>query len=167
MNHTSKPDKRLLFSSPAHFLALGFGSGLVPKAPGTAGTVAAIPVYLLMAIYLKPAVYLLATVGLIVLGFWICDQTNKALGSHDHGAIVWDEITGFLLTMFMAPVAWWSILAGFVLFRLFDIVKPFPISWFDRHLKGGFGVMVDDVLAGIYAWFCLQAGLFFLSDLIK
>ena len=167
MSKTIKPDLQLLFSHPAHFLALGFGAGLAPKAPGTFGTLVAIPIFILMSLFLGHAAYLALTVALVVLGIWVCDITDKTLGTNDHGAIVWDEITGFLLTMFMAPVTWWSVLAGFLLFRFFDIVKPFPISWFDKHLKGGVGTMLDDVLAGIYAWFCLQAGMFFLSDLIR
>lgn len=166
MNKTIKPDLQLLLSHPAHFLALGFGTGLAPKAPGTFGTLAAIPLYILMSLFLNHVAYLAVTAVLLVLGIWVCGITDKALGSSDHGAIVWDEITGFLLTMFMAPLAWWSVVAGFLLFRFFDILKPFPISWFDKHVKGGTGTMLDDVLAGIYAWFCLQAGIFFLSDLI-
>jgi len=167
LSKTVKPDLQLLFSHPAHFLAFGFGAGLAPKAPGTFGTLIAIPIFILMGIFLDHVAYLALTVALVVLGIWVCDITDKTLGTNDHGAIVWDEITGYLLTMFMAPVNWWAILAGFLLFRLFDIVKPFPISWFDKHLKGGFGTMFDDVLAGVYAWFCLQAGMFFLSDLIR
>ena len=167
MSKTIKPDLKLLFSHPAHFLAFGFGAGLAPKAPGTFGTLIAIPIFILMGLFLGHTAYIILTVALIVLGIWICGVTDKTLGTSDHGAIVWDEITGYLLTMFMAPVTWWSILGGFLLFRLFDIVKPFPISWFDEHLKGGVGTMLDDVLAGIYAWFCLQAGIFFLSDLIR
>jgi len=167
LSKTIKPDIQLLFSHPAHFLAFGFGAGLAPKAPGTFGTLVAIPIYILMSLFLGPAAYLALTLVLIVLGIWVCDVTDKALGTNDHGAIVWDEITGFLLTMFLAPLTWWSVLAGFLLFRVFDILKPFPISWFDKNLKGGFGTMLDDVLAGIYAWFCLQAGIFFLSDLFR
>ena len=167
MNKTVRPDFHLLFSHPAHFLAFGFGSGLAPRAPGTVGTLAAIPIYIPMSLYLGHTGYLAVTIILAVLGIWICGIADRALGTSDHGAIVWDEITGFLITMFMAPLAWWSVLAGFVLFRFFDILKPFPISWFDKNLKGGAGTMLDDVLAGTYAWFCLQAGIFFLSDLIR
>lgn len=166
MNKVIRPDLRLLLSHPAHFLALGFGAGLAPRAPGTFGTLAAIPIFILMHLYLDHTAYLVLTIVLAILGIWVCAVTDRALGTSDHGAIVWDEIIGFLLTMFLAPLAWWSVLAGFLLFRFFDILKPFPISWFDEHVKGGVGTMLDDVLAGIYAWFCLQAGLFFLSDLI-
>ena len=166
LNKTVKPDVRMLFSHPAHFLAFGFGAGLAPRAPGTIGTLAAIPVYILMSLFLGHTGYAALTFVLAVLGIWICGVADRALGTSDHGAIVWDEITGFLITMFMAPLTWWAVLAGFLLFRFFDILKPFPISWFDKHLKGGVGTMLDDVLAGIYSWFCLQAGIFFLSDLI-
>ena len=121
------------------------------------GTLVALPIYFLMAQYLDSLSYALATLAIITLGFWICGITERALGSHDHGSIVWDEIAGFLVTMFLAPVTWWSIIAGFVLFRAFDIAKPFPISWFDKELKGGFGTVMDDVVAGVFAWLCLQA----------
>lgn len=148
------PAKLLLH--PAHFLSLGFGSGLLPKAPGTFGTLAAIPLYLLMSYYLTNVLYAIVTVAMLVIGIWICDITERAIGTHDHGSIVWDEVVGFLITMLFAPVSWWTVLAGFVLFRLFDILKPFPISWLDRHMQGGLGTMMDDVAAGIMAWASLQ-----------
>jgi phosphatidylglycerophosphatase A len=136
--------------NPLHFLSLGFGSGLMPIAPGTFGTLAAIPVYLLVSqLTLLP--YLLITVFTFILGVYLCGYTSKALGVHDHSGIVWDEIVGFLITMIAVPVDAWLVLAGFVLFRFFDIVKPWPIRWVDAHLKGGFGIMFDDVLAGIFA----------------
>lgn len=157
---TRPPDLKFLFSHPAHFLSLGFGAGLSPKAPGTIGTLVAVPVYLVMARYLDHVTYAMVVLGIIALGFWICGITERALGSHDHGSIVWDEIAGFLVTMYLAPVTVWSIFAGFVLFRIFDIAKPFPVSWLDRELEGGFGTVMDDVVAGIFAWICLQAILF-------
>jgi phosphatidylglycerophosphatase A len=90
------------------------------------------------------------------LGVYWCDRSSKALGVHDHGGIVWDEFVGYWITMFMAPKGILWMLVGFVLFRLFDIVKPWPIRWLDRHVEGGFGIMLDDVLAGVFACVVLQ-----------
>jgi len=160
MNNGVKPDWKFLLAHPAHFLALGFGSGLSPKAPGTAGTVAAIPVYLLIVALGNDYLYAVITLLVIGTGFWICGFTERKLGAHDHASIVWDEIAGFLITMFLAPITWWSVLAGFLFFRVFDILKPYPVSWFDAHLQGGFGTMIDDVMAGVYAWFAMQIFLF-------
>jgi len=146
-----KPDLK----NPIHFLAFGFGSGLSPKAPGTAGTLAAIPVYLLF-IQFELAVYLLLTALVCITGIYICGKTSEDLGVHDHGGIVWDEIAGYLVTMIMVPVNWQTLVAGFILFRLFDIVKPWPISWLDKKVSGGLGIMVDDLLAGFFALLVLQ-----------
>lgn len=150
-----------LLLHPLDFLALGFGSGLVPRAPGTAGTVAAIPVYLL-ASSLKLPVYLLLVALMFLAGIAICAHTARRLGVHDHPGIVWDEIVGYLVTMAMAPAGWLWIVIGFVLFRLFDIVKPWPIRWLDKHVHGGFGIMLDDLLAGLFAAALLQGMVFFL-----
>ncbi len=149
-----KPSSKVL-RSPIHFLAFGLGSGLAPKAPGTFGTLAAVPLYILLQ-QLPLAGYVLALIVLFGIGIWICDKTAKDLGVHDHGGIVWDEFVGFWITMFVAPPEWWWIGVGFVLFRFFDIVKPFPISWLDKHVKGGLGIMLDDAVAGTFAWLCLQ-----------
>ncbi len=140
---------------PVHFLALGFGTGCVPKMPGTIGTLVGILFYLPMMALTWP-VYIAVTVVLFLLGICLCDVTARHLGVHDHGGIVWDEIVGFLITMTMAPPDWRFILLGFVLFRLFDICKPWPIGWLDRRVSGGFGIMLDDLLAGIYALIILQ-----------
>ena len=140
--------------NPVHFLAFGLGSGLAPKAPGTFGTLAAIPIYMLLN-QLPLAGYALALILAFALGIWICEKTARDLGVHDHGGIVWDEFVGFWITMFVAPPQWWWIVAGFLLFRFFDIAKPFPISWLDRHVKGGLGIMLDDAVAGTFAWLCL------------
>jgi len=142
-------------ANPIQFLALGFGSGLAPKAPGTFGTLAAIPVYLLLAT-LTPSFYALAVLVMTIAGFYICGKAADDLGVHDHPAIVWDEFVGFFITMFMIPISWQSILVGFLLFRLFDIVKPWPISFVDKKVSGGFGIMIDDVLAGIFALIIMQ-----------
>ncbi|MEZ5452799.1 MAG: phosphatidylglycerophosphatase A [Thiothrix sp.] len=144
-----------VFSSPVHFLAFGFGSGLSPVAPGTAGTLAAIPLYLLLAQWPLWG-YVLATLVISVAGIWICGESSRLLGVHDYSGIVWDEFAGFLLTMLAAPVGWGWIVAGFCLFRLFDVWKPWPVRVADRNIHGGLGIMLDDILAGIYAFLCLQ-----------
>lgn len=144
-----------LIRSPSAFCALGFGSGLSPIMPGTCGTLAALPLYFVIAqlpIYAYGVVLLLA----FIVGVYICDKTAKELGVHDHGGIVWDEFVGLWLTLLAAPAGWAWVLAGFVLFRVFDMVKPWPISWADRKLSGGLGIMFDDILAGLAAWVCLQ-----------
>lgn len=144
-----------VWRNPVHFLAFGLGSGAAPRAPGTFGTLAALALYLLLPA-MTPVVYLLFLLAGFVLGVWLCGKTAQDIGVHDHGGIVWDEFIGFWLTMFLAPPGLVWLLCGFVLFRLFDIVKPWPIRWFDRHVHGGFGIMIDDVLAGVMAWICLQ-----------
>ena len=144
-----------LLLNPIHLLSLGFGSGLSPWAPGTFGTLIGIPVYLLMT-QLKPVPYLLVTLFLLYIGIHLCQATARRLGVHDHPAIVWDEIVGFLLTMVAVPIGWVWIGLGFILFRLFDIWKPWPIGYFDRHVSGGLGIMLDDLLAAVYASIVLQ-----------
>ncbi|WP_448563860.1 phosphatidylglycerophosphatase A family protein [Thalassotalea ganghwensis] len=137
--------------SPVQFFALGFGSGLVPKAPGTMGTLVAIPLFMLLG-KLPIIVYLGIVLILALIGVYLCGQAAKQLGVHDHPAIVWDEIVGYLITMCAMPMTWQSILLGFVLFRFFDIVKPWPISYLDKHCHGGLGIMLDDIVAGLMAW---------------
>jgi phosphatidylglycerophosphatase A len=144
-----------LLLNPIDLLALGFGSGLVPVGPGTAGTVVAIPVYLLLQ-PLDLVVYLAIVVLAFIAGIGICAHTARRLGQHDHSAIVWDEIVGYLVTMTAAPGGWEWVVGGFMLFRIFDIAKPWPISWLDRHVHGGLGVMLDDLLAGVFAAAVLQ-----------
>ena len=141
---------QFLFAHPAHVFALGFGSGLSPKAPGIAGTIASIPIWLWLAeqSLLFQSVFLAAT---FCIGIYFCDKTGKDLGLQDHGAIVWDEFVGFWLTMMFAPAGFLWLLVGFFLFRLFDIWKPWPINYLDKHVHGGLGVMLDDVLAGVFA----------------
>ncbi|MEZ5543179.1 MAG: phosphatidylglycerophosphatase A [Pseudomonadota bacterium] len=144
-----------LLRHPLDLLALGFGSGLLPKAPGTAGTAVGIPCYLLLQ-PLAPAWYLVVTAALFALGVAACAHAARGLGVHDHPAIVWDEIVGYLVTMTLAPAGWQWIAVGFVLFRLFDILKPWPIRWFDRRVHGGLGIMLDDLVAGLCAAGVLQ-----------
>ena len=124
-------------------------------APGTFGTLAAIPLYLLMAT-LPWTVYLLLTVMAFFLGIYICHRASQNLGVHDHGGIVCDEFVGLWITLFLVPNEWHWLLTGFLLFRFFDIVKPFPIKWLDKKVKGGFGIMIDDVIAGLFAWIILM-----------
>ncbi|ASK70090.1 phosphatidylglycerophosphatase A [Shewanella bicestrii] len=146
---------RLSLKNPVHFLALGFGSGLAAKAPGTFGTLAAVPLYLLLA-QLPLSWYLVVTLVCVLAGIYICDKAAKDMGVHDHGAIVWDEVAGLLITMIAAPAGVLWLVVGFVLFRLFDIIKPWPIRWLDAKVEGGFGIMIDDVLAGIFALIGVQ-----------
>ncbi len=153
---------KLSLSNPIHFLALGFGSGLAAKAPGTFGTLAAIPLYLLM-MGLPLTWYLGLTLLSVIAGIYICDKASKDMGVHDHGAIVWDEVAGLLITLIAAPAGWGWLLVGFVLFRIFDILKPWPIKWLDAKVHGGFGIMIDDVLAGIFALISLQALAYYFS----
>jgi phosphatidylglycerophosphatase A len=144
-------DRRALLSTPAGWLACGFGSGLVPRAQGTAGSLAALLPWLLLR-----QLPLWAYLAVIVLGFVIgvaaCNVAGKAIGVADHRSVVWDEFIGQWLALIPALVApWWAVVTGFVLFRLFDVWKPWPIGWLDRRMKGGLGVMVDDVVAGAFA----------------
>jgi phosphatidylglycerophosphatase A len=146
----SKITPSQVFSDPYCFLAFGFGAGLAPVAPGTFGTLAAIPLYCLLA-NLSVPLYLAVTITLALAGIYICQRSQEILKIGDHPGIVWDEMVGFLITMTAVSPHWTSILLGFMAFRIFDILKPWPIARFDRTLHGGFGVMLDDVLAGLYA----------------
>ena len=142
-------------ADPVHLLAAGFGSGLSPKAPGTAGTLAAVPLYLLMAPLPLP-LYLGLCAALFGLGVWVCGRAARDMGVHDHPGIVLDEMIGYLVTMTAAPpgVVW--MVAGFVLFRCFDILKPWPVGALDRRVEGGLGIMLDDLVAGFMALGLLQ-----------
>jgi phosphatidylglycerophosphatase A len=140
---------------PHHWLAFGFGAGLSPWAPGTMGTLVAVPLYLALAPLPVP-VYLGVVLLLSLVGIWVCGRTARDLGTDDPSVIVWDEIAGFLLTMTAAPPGWEWILAGFLLFRAFDILKPWPVRELDRRVHGGLGVMLDDLAAGVMALACLQ-----------
>ncbi|MDP5053489.1 MAG: phosphatidylglycerophosphatase A [Congregibacter sp.] len=145
-------------TDPIQLLAFGFGSGLSPKAPGTVGTVAALPLYGLFAsqpLWIYSSIVVLA--GL--LGIWVCDRASKALGVHDHPGIVWDEFVGLWIALWAVPVEPLWILAGFLVFRIFDIAKPWPIGWLDRHVHGGFGIMIDDVVAGLMTCLALHLAL--------
>lgn len=142
--------------NPLHLLAVGFGSGLLAKGPGTAGTVVGVALFwLLSELSLVP--YLGVCFVLFLAGIWICGRTADALNSHDHPSIVYDEIVGYLVTMIAIPAEWPWMLAGFTLFRVFDIIKPWPISVLDRRVKGGFGIMIDDLLAALFSLGLLHA----------
>lgn len=144
-----------IWTNPCHLLAFGFGTGLSPVAPGTIGTLVGVVLYLLMR-NLSLGAYLGIVALMAVSGVWLCGKAARDIGVHDHGGIVWDEIVGFLLTMAAAPRGWPWLLGGFFLFRLFDILKPWPIGYLDAKVQGGLGIMLDDLLAGLYALVLLQ-----------
>ena len=150
---TVNPSFSQLVRSPVLLLAFGFGSGLSPKAPGTVGTIAAIPLWLLLA-QLPQIPYILVVATAALIGISICGVAADRLGVHDHGGIVWDEFVGLWIAMAFLPPTYVSLALGFVLFRLFDIIKPWPISWLDKHVGGGLGIMIDDVVAGLAAGVC-------------
>ena len=143
-----------LLRNPVQLLAFGFGSGLSPKAPGTAGTVVAVLLFPLLAPLPLP-VYLGVVVVATLVGFYLCGKAAEQLQVHDHPGIVWDEMVGFWLAMTAIPTSWPWLLAAFVLFRLFDIWKPWPIRQLDKKVHGGVGIMVDDLLAGLFTWVIL------------
>lgn len=145
-----RPDARFAFSHPAHFVSFGFGVGLIGLAPGTFGTLLALPLYWYALREYAPGQAFLIVAGLFAIGVWACAITGRNLGVADHGAMVWDEVVAFLLILLIAPEdpAWQA--AAFLLFRFFDVIKPSPIREFERRVKGGFGVMADDILAAGY-----------------
>lgn len=155
-----QPWRKSIFTNPIHFLAGGLGSGAIPFAPGTWGTVVGWIFYILLMplfeydlqTHLLFALFIVVT---FIIGIYLCDKTSKNWGVHDHGAIVWDEMVGIWLTFLALPFNWYLAIAGFILFRFFDIIKPWPIKWLDSKVKGGFGIMIDDVLAAVFANLCL------------
>jgi len=150
------PALKSMLTDPIHLMSLGFGSGLSPKAPGTVGTLAALPVVALM--HLMPlSWYIGFTLLAILFGVYACEKTAEELGVHDHPAIVWDEFSGIMVTCIALPLGLVWIILAFVLFRFFDILKPWPISAIDRHTKGGLGIMLDDIIAGLFSLAILQA----------
>lgn len=144
-----------IWRNPVHFAAFGFGSGASPVAPGTFGTLMAVVLYVLLP-QMPPLIYAVFLLFTFAIGVWICDKTSSDIGVHDHGGIVWDEFVGYWISLFLAPQGWQWLLLAFVLFRLFDIVKPWPIRWLDSNVSGGFGIMIDDVLAGLMAFAVIQ-----------
>jgi phosphatidylglycerophosphatase A len=158
-----RPTREFLLKHPAHFIALGAGAGLAAKAPGTWGTLAGLPVYFFaLLIGGAPAVFV-AAAACFLAGIWAANVTGRALGVADHGGIVIDEIAAFLLVLAFTPRTFAWLAVAFVLFRVFDIVKPWPISVADRNIKGGFGVMFDDLLAAMFT----LAGLWFLRSIFE
>jgi phosphatidylglycerophosphatase A len=148
----NNPLSRVNLRNPVHFLALGFGSGLMRSAPGTWGTLVGILLAALLLSWLSSISLLILTALCFALGCYLCQKTADDMGIHDHGAIVWDEIVGIFLVMCVIPeLTWQWCLTAFVLFRLFDITKPYPIHYFDSKLESGFGIMIDDVLAAGYS----------------
>lgn len=154
-NSNLNPNSKFLFTHPAHFFSLGFGSGLTPKAPGTIGTLVGLPLFWLISNYLISTQLIIIAV-LFVIGIYFCAKTGKALNVPDHGAIVWDEIVAIMLVLTFTPMVWQWWIVAFLLFRLFDIWKPYPICYFDAKLKNGFGVMFDDLLAALYSILSLK-----------
>ncbi|MFY7697289.1 MAG: phosphatidylglycerophosphatase A [Legionella sp.] len=144
-----------VWQRPTYFFAFGFGSGLIPVAPGTWGTLVAMPIYWWLARQ-GLLIYGLSTVIAFILGIYICGKVSRELGEHDYSGIVWDEVVGYLLTMFWAPVDFRWMVLGFVLFRIFDIWKPQPIRYIDQHIQGGLGIMLDDLLAAIPACLIME-----------
>ena len=153
-----KPTLRFMLHHPAHFIALGFGAGLAPVAPGTFGTLVAIPIALLVRTYAGDATYVVVTLAFFAVGAWASHVTGRALGTADHGSIVIDEVAAFLAVLFFTGTTPLRIAIAFVLFRFFDIVKPPPVRQVDAALKNGVGVMLDDVVAAGYALLVFAIG---------
>lgn len=152
----SAAQRRALLSHPAGWIATALGAGLSPRAPGTAGSLAALLPWWFLLRGLPLGWYVAVLAAGFLLGVWACEVSDRRLGMHDQGALVWDEVIGMWITLVAAPAPWWWMLVGFALFRLFDIWKPWPVRWADRHVHGGLGVMLDDVIAGICALIVLQ-----------
>ena len=157
MNKPKRPETTpaSIWRDPWQFIAFGFGSGAIRPAPGTWGTLVGLA--FVPFLQLLPAWGFLGVIALGTLfGCWLCDKGSRDLGVHDHGGIVWDEIIGIWITCWLLPNGWGWWVAAFVAFRVFDILKPWPIRWIDRHVHGGVGIMLDDVLAGIGAWLVIR-----------
>ena len=150
MSETGKNLARQVMTDPVHILAFGFGTGLAPVAPGTVGSLVGV-----LLAWLTLDLGLMTQIGitafLIVFGVWVCGESARRLGHHDHGGIVWDEIAGMYIVLIVAPTTLWAWILAFGLFRAFDIVKPWPIRDLDHRMKGGLGIMLDDLVAALYA----------------
>ncbi|QJR82117.1 phosphatidylglycerophosphatase A [Alteromonas pelagimontana] len=147
--------ERISMKNPAHFCAVGFGSGLIPFMPGTFGSLAALPL-LLAADLLNAWQFATVTTIICLAGIYICGKTAEDMQVHDHGSIVWDEVAGMFVTFLLIPISLPNLAVGFVIFRFYDILKPWPIGMVDKRLHGGIGIMLDDVLAGLMACLTLQ-----------
>lgn len=154
--------RKLNLKNPWHLMAVGFGSGLSPKAPGTCGSFAAMFICMIL-LYCPIWLNLLVILVVFILGTLACNKAETALGVHDHGGLVIDEFEGMFISILAFPAQWYWAIVAFALFRFFDILKPFPVSYADEKLGGGLGVMVDDVLAGVYA---LIAGLIIMQWIV-
>jgi len=150
-----QPDFKWMLQHPARIIALGFGSGLAPIVPGTFGTMVALPIMLALS-SASLSIYLVACVVVFGVGVWAAELSCRHMGAHDHNSIVWDEVAGYMVTMILLPMTWQWLLAGFILFRLVDILKPWPINLLDRNVHGGFGVMIDDIAAGVVCCIALH-----------
>lgn len=149
------PPPHSLWTNPIHFIACGFGIGSFPFFPGTMATLVAVPLVMMLS-HLNHYFYLTVCALFFVIGTYCCDLTNRDFKTDDHPAACFDEIAAFPVVMFAVPITWYFLLMGFVLFRFFDIVKPNPIRWIDKNVHGGFGVMLDDIVAAIFSWIILQ-----------
>jgi phosphatidylglycerophosphatase A len=159
----TRPTRQFMLQHPARVIALGAGAGLAAKAPGTWGTLVAFPIYFVTFLGGGSNAVLITAILLFGLGIWAAAETGRALGVADHGSIVIDEIAAFLLVLAFTPATLMWALIAFVLFRVFDIVKPWPIRLADRTIKGGFGVMFDDFLAAVFT----LASLWFLRSIFE
>ncbi|MCV2883217.1 phosphatidylglycerophosphatase A [Aestuariibacter sp. AA17] len=148
--------EKVSLRNPVHLLALGFGTGLAPLMPGTVGTLAAFPLIWLAVTYLSLTGFVTATIAASLVGIYLCGKTAIDMEVHDHSGIVWDEVAGMMIAMIAVPFTWKHAIVAFVLFRIFDIIKPWPISYFDKHVHGGFGIMIDDIIAGLFALGCMH-----------
>jgi phosphatidylglycerophosphatase A len=155
--------KRVSMKNPVHFLALGFGSGLIPFMPGTFGSLAALPILLGMSFF-QIEFFIAITIASFLVGIYLCGKTARDLRMHDHGAIVWDEVAGMMVTFIAIPITPLTLMIGFLLFRFFDILKPWPIRVFDKKVHGGFGIMIDDIVAGGIACLCLHSIIYLLTN---
>lgn len=152
-----KPNFKWLLARPVCMLGFGFGSGLAPKAPGTFGTLPAIPIAFLLAVVgVSVWMWLAVSLVLFIGGVFICSETERQLGIQDYGGIVWDEIAAMVLILGFVPFTWGWWLAAFVVFRILDAVKPWPIKWFDARIHGGLGIMLDDLIAALFSLVVLR-----------
>lgn len=138
-----------VFEKPLYFIAFGFGVGIIPFAPGTFGTLFAAFLYSLLPI-LSFSSHLIITVFITIISIFICDKVSREIELHDHPGMCLDEFPGFFVSMLFAPAGWVGLISAIILFRIFDIIKPWPINWIDKNVHGGFGMVLDDVLAGVY-----------------
>jgi len=143
-------DWHFVIAHPAHTIAFSFGAGLMPIAPGTFGTLAALPMYVFLRGMFSSVLLILVWFMLVLIGIWACEKVARQIGVKDYGGVCWDETVAFLAVLYFVPDTWFWWGLAFGLFRLFDITKPYPIAYFDSRIKNGFGVMLDDLLAALY-----------------